>query len=77
MLLLYGQLGNIDMTFCLALLLIRDAAALDVCGEATEEMADTMSSKEFGVPGRMRKTITNEDGDSPGSYKQLNKRTGG
>jgi hypothetical protein len=33
------------MTFCLVLLLVRDAGALDACGEATEEMADAMSSK--------------------------------
>jgi hypothetical protein len=60
------------MTFCLVLLLVRDAGALDACGEATEEMADAMSSKEFGVPGRMRETIASEDGGSPSSYKQLN-----
>jgi hypothetical protein len=56
------------------LLLVWDAGALDACGEATEEMADAMSIKEFGVHVKMRETIASENGGSPNSCKQLKKR---
>jgi hypothetical protein len=40
---------------------------------AAEAMENVVSSKEFGVSGRVRETIESEDGGSHSSHKQLKK----